>query len=702
MKHFSIILSICILLLAAGCTPAGKTGDDAKYPQETWGEWKSLDQMETWVVTSNSAYMNNLSKSPSSIKKLSDSILEITMDGTKRHLYAIRTASSEVYGTINNLNSSSKAIGNGWLEVVIQNTNNPQDRHVVTTDENGKFTVSDVIPGDSYTVTPKGDKAVSITPDFDGQNLGIFNMNEGYNFKVTLENVPEVMFVGDTYKVNLVVTNTGDKDCTGAKFSLSFDEGLDVEVDNEENRMGDYYLLRTVVPQETKKIPLVIKCTDLGATVTKDIHITIKDIQNKEWEDSVSTKFYSGKTIITLSSESGRPINGFVIGNKHSFTIKNQVSCAIEVPTFDGEYTLVFAGAKATLSSNTECAYSIGVNEKSVGQKELIASLSDTSVYEPNDTEEEAYTINSGENIVAYLHSGDIDYYKVSARETVQDAFYESIKDKIITCVVDRTQTSGSNTMIDPSEYEAFMTLYKDATLMTPSEEGYDLKNDYLILPTNDGKEYVLELSSSQSGCYMEFSVPRAPGDKQVFGKVIQTSWNDDLFYVGLLDTPMHFTILRSNATSGKLILRPITEGEKEKITVANFEKVGDSFTSKLLNPNEQHGLVFQFGSTLKDNGAYVHVEFLTEGGYPSTQSTNTMYRIGVKTLEGTNTNTIETPFSRYGNITPSDYVLHFNTDDVARAATLLVNSGVGKCQVRVTYCTSATLPAGVQVIQLD
>ena len=59
---------------------------------------------------------------------------------------------------------------------------------------------------------------------------------------------------------------------------------------------------------------------------------------------------------------------------------------------------------------DNETTYSIGIDCSNASETEM-QSFNDTSLYEPNDNEQTAHTIAIGNNIVSYLHKGDLDYY---------------------------------------------------------------------------------------------------------------------------------------------------------------------------------------------------------------------------------------------------------------------------------------------------
>ena len=77
-------------------------------------------------------------------------------------------------------------------------------------------------------------------------------------------------------------------------------------------------------------------------------------------------------------------------------------------------YLLVFSGAIANAERNTECAYSIGIDQPAIAASGLLSTLGpNTNSYEPNDDEIHASGIADGDTIVSYLYENDIDYYRL-------------------------------------------------------------------------------------------------------------------------------------------------------------------------------------------------------------------------------------------------------------------------------------------------
>ena len=378
-----------------------------KYTREYWGEWKKMDQTETWEISSTSIKVNgNTITKDVVLAKPSENVISVTDGKITYCLYAIRTASSQITGSVES-DDGSRGVG-GWLPVVVQNINDRFDVTETTTNGEGIFSADKLIPGDEYRITI-GDTSLSVTPSFDGEDIGNITLREGVNFKVTLTNSNSLMFAGSQYySMNLNIENIGDTNCTAATYTLEGDEGLEVI-----NNYSDGVLLRTIAAGEKKTIPLKVRCEVPGTdTAIRKLNLTIKDKDGTVWNDSVSLKFYKETITINVVSENSRPISGVIIGDGRTYTITNKSNFSVEVPVSDERYLLVFSGAIANASRNTESVYSVGVDGPAVPATNLVTELgSGTSNYEPNDDENHAKAITFGDTIVAYLHENDIDYY---------------------------------------------------------------------------------------------------------------------------------------------------------------------------------------------------------------------------------------------------------------------------------------------------
>ena len=422
MRKFCFIYIALVLLFALvfssctndpGTTPVTPdTPEDQKpalvYSREYWGEWKKMDQTETWLINSTSIKVNgNTLESEVSLSKPSENVISVTINGQTDCLYAVRTASSSITGNVTT-GETARALSAGYASVIVQNINDANDKVETTTDANGDFTAENLIVGENYNVKI-GDTSLNVIPSFDGEDIGTITLMSGVNFKVTLTNNNNVMYAGsEYYSMDLIIENIGDTNCTAATYALTGDDGLDVI-----NNYTDGVLLRTVAAGETKVIPLRVKCSSIEKeTAKKKLNLVITDRNGTKWNDSVSLKFNRDNVTINVISENGRPISGVIIGDGRTYSITNRTNYSISIPVTAESYLMVFSGAIANASRNTESAYSIGVNCSATTANNLLTELgTETNSSEPNDDENHAKSIIFGKSIVSYLFENDIDYY---------------------------------------------------------------------------------------------------------------------------------------------------------------------------------------------------------------------------------------------------------------------------------------------------
>ena len=417
-KHIFLLFALLCLFCVISCSTEPSSSNNPvsepnpetdliKYSREYWGEWKKMDQSETWLINSTSISINGAESSRTVIlAKPSANVISVTENGQTYCLYAVRTASSTISGSITS-QENSRAL-EPIYKIVAQNIRDANDVTETTSDDEGNFNVDSLIVGEEYNIQI-GDTALTVKPSFNGENIGNITIMNGVNFKVTLSNTNDVMYAGSQYySMNLIIENIGDANCTAATYSLVGDDGVEVI-----NNYADGVLLRTVAAGEKKNIPLRIRCdVPESETVIKKLNLTITDKDGTTWNDSVSLKFYRDTVTINVISEKGRPISGVIIGDGRTYSITNRANYSIEVPVTAESYMLVFSGAIANAARNTEAAYSVGVNSSATAAASLLAELGTrTNSYEPNDDENHAKPITFGKSIVSYLFENDIDYY---------------------------------------------------------------------------------------------------------------------------------------------------------------------------------------------------------------------------------------------------------------------------------------------------
>jgi uncharacterized repeat protein (TIGR02543 family) len=384
-----------------------------------------MDEDETWYISGGAIKINgSISSKNVSLEKQSERVIQVTESGRKYYLYASRIANTSFTGKIAAFDGASLSVqravagGKGWINVVVEDLDNGSAK-TTTTDGGGNFTVTDVIPGDEYRVTPQGGTPVTVTPTGDGDDVGTITITKGVNFK-TIIKAPEgehnefLYANGARHDFTIEVTNIGTEDCLAATYQLGFESGLVTTASTEKQRWG------TIEPGATKTISLSLKCDAIEKEYAyKKISITITDeIDKKTWEDSVSVKFYKVRTYFYLTTESSAaaPVSGVVINPYDSkasrFKQAERSLSYVTMPWSSGEYLVVFSGATV----QTEAAYTLSVNRYPPYSDSDFSGFTDLGHYEENDTEQTATGITE-DAIMAYLHKNDIDYYRYRVLE---------------------------------------------------------------------------------------------------------------------------------------------------------------------------------------------------------------------------------------------------------------------------------------------
>jgi fibronectin type 3 domain-containing protein len=244
-----------------------------------------------------------------------------------------------------------------------------------------------------------------VIPANDGADVGVVTVTTGVNFKTSLSPTQSSvdmseLYINETYSFNLEFENVGDEDCRSPSYTITAPDRVSVTG----TLQG---ILGTIEPSVRKSVPIRVTCFEVeGDYEYKKINVTIRDASGKTWEDSVSLRFY--KETINFNIKAQQPISGVVISpdaKTYSFTTITDGTVAAPLRK-SGDYLVVFSGA----TIETETRYALGIGAEADG---TFSSLSDSSVYEPNNTEGTTVAI-SEQRIMAYLYKNDIDYYRVS------------------------------------------------------------------------------------------------------------------------------------------------------------------------------------------------------------------------------------------------------------------------------------------------
>lgn len=229
----------------------------------------------------------------------------------------------------------------------------------------------------------------------------------------------------ETYKMVLTITNVSKNKCASSICSVESSDP------NLEFHSRTAFTISTLAGGGTRTENLSISYGEITKPyVDTGITITIKNPStDQEWNDYIPLRFFKGTIPITIAAKnpennSNAALNGFVIypdGNNQFFTIRNNSSKSLFVPTFgsDKSYMLVFSGATATyqLDNSTEMFYTVEPATTTPTSVITGGNIDDLYTYMTfggnNHSETSAYEVTNG--FEAYLSEGEIDYYRIKA-----------------------------------------------------------------------------------------------------------------------------------------------------------------------------------------------------------------------------------------------------------------------------------------------
>ncbi len=234
-----------------------------------------------------------------------------------------------------------------------------------------------------------------------------------------------------TYDMTLTITNISKNKCPYSICTIAPEDSRLV-LSSSSNLAA--FPISTMASGATKKIKLQVSFGAMTEPyVETGIVITIRNTNaGKEWNDYVPLRFYKGTMPITVMAKNpekneNASLNGFVIypdGNNQFFSVRNDESKVIYVPTFNSgeQYKLVFSGATVTsnLSDSTEMYYSVAPGTKQGKIIDLRLTGSDAmdilAGYRyyggDNHSEETAFSVEK--DFIAYLSEDEIDWYTIT------------------------------------------------------------------------------------------------------------------------------------------------------------------------------------------------------------------------------------------------------------------------------------------------
>ena len=326
----------------------------------------------------------------------------------------------------------------GW-KVTGTSGSYPTYTNTSKSDENGEFTLTAPVVGDTQTVTVSTDSGVIVVPGLTIENSGDFMgtiplVDSGdYILKITGSIAPEEKLdgylYGNSYKrypMTLTITNVSQVKSAMAVCVVEWDDP-NLSVTSSQDLEG--IPISTMAPGATKTIDLEVLYGHLTEPyVDTEIKVRITNAQTgKEWVDYVPLRFFRGQVSLTVAAASpegnqAAAPNGFLVhpdGQSQFFSAPHGGSSTIYAPTFPESqpYLMAFSGATVTgeLSDSTEMFYTVAVGSTEPVAVETSGGgiLRHMTFGEPNDSEKTAHPVKG--NFQAYLSEGEIDYFSVTS-----------------------------------------------------------------------------------------------------------------------------------------------------------------------------------------------------------------------------------------------------------------------------------------------
>lgn len=422
-----------------------------------WGRWTRMDQLDEWVISDRDVVTatGTLDVSTSTtdtislnsgiqLAKTTDNVITVTDGsdeyrlirqrnmGTMRGRLVAQTTTTPL--SAQGISTSSGGLsGLGGIDVILTNIDNPSNTETVTTDSEGQWESTEIIPGEEYLVEPvlgdlQSDYEVvqesTVTVKEDGEDVGnIIFTTEPYNFQTDYTMGTEFLYAdGSTYfPITMTVRNVGSETNLGTNYQLSGDSGLTVICDSNNGTLTD--AIGSIPPDTEKSLSLRVRCEPItDSWEDKRVNITLTSADNHVWEDSISLRFYKTRSTINLYSVNAG-VNGF-IRTPEGRTIDyrttwdgQKYSGEVDVPYYSG-FVFAFCGADL----GTESKYSFGIDREPEDATTMNAFYN-TAAYEPNDDEFDSISVATDDVVMSYLHVTDYDFFAINESKTAMPVF---------------------------------------------------------------------------------------------------------------------------------------------------------------------------------------------------------------------------------------------------------------------------------------
>jgi|GEM_PF-4949666 len=491
----SILLLLSILLFTA-CGGGGDESSSAtvKIPFDITDSTQTTPKIASkyygkWSYVHDGSEVNLLTTTDLDITEVPDdeNLLKVHKDNTIYYLVRSSIAKTTITGKIEvdttslipgREASSFSAIGN--INIILSHILDSRINEETKTNSDGSFTTT-TLPSGIYKI-----KASDASKEFETQivieneanDIGVYKLtgSELNNFKAELIiNSDYIISNGQVHEAILRVHNISNNIGYGLTYDISLDNTTNMKSFTE----GSIDALGSVTAKGYKDIPIGFSFNTLSTNMQQyGVDVTIKDALGNQWIDTF--KFNVNKALIAvIIATKSSAVKGYIknplTGN---MTKIDTADGKIFVPLMPEDKPYLLMLSNSSLSSET--AYSLGVNTL----PDDFATFKNTAAYEPDNIESKATALYSDSTATSYLHSTDIDFWKIYTNEGT---------------VVDKTLNSFTNSEAPTSPSTAPVGL-------SATDGTYSDKIEISWSDTSSATYYELYQSASQTGIYTKIS----------------------------------------------------------------------------------------------------------------------------------------------------------------------------------------------------
>ena len=446
-------------------------GQNIKNPQDTdasgikadsffWGTWVRMDNgteyevLETSVVQGSKSYTVTASDSSTlsvnslgTFKKESDSVIICNnipyfRNGGTNLEYSLKLVGFTQFSSSLSVRAADTVIGGKKAKG--KSAKYPDFESNGESDSEGNIKLKAPTANDSQTVTITNGDDIVVIPGLKINNSGDYMGTvalvgkDDYNLKITgtisNEQKDNGYLFGNnakSYDMDITISNISNNKCTTSICTIETDDP-NLSIISKDGTVLSAFTISTLAANATKNVKVSLNYGNLTQPfVDTGVTITIRNpATGQEWKDYVPLRFFKGMIPIAVSGQSTEKndqaaLNGFIIypdGNNQFFSVKNNSSKILYVPSFGKEkkYMMVFSGATvtSTLSDSTEMYYTVAPGTTKIREVDTksgdVNKMIEYMMFGGNNHSEDN-AFNTTESFQAYLSEGEIDYYTLSA-----------------------------------------------------------------------------------------------------------------------------------------------------------------------------------------------------------------------------------------------------------------------------------------------